>query len=184
MLSISVFLGCSPWSHEQSDTTEWLHFHLYALEKEMATHSSVLAWRIPGTREPGGLPSMGSHRVGHNWVTSQSLFTYMHWRRKWHPTPVFLPGEFQGQGSLVGCHLWSRTESDATEATQQQQQHNHSLSSSRPRYLVNSSQNVFETSSSFHACPWNFCFVVDGWDFSCWLLDLHSLSVSNICRNH
>ena len=40
-------------------------FHLHALEKEMATHSSVLAWRIPGTGEPGGLPSMGSHRVGH-----------------------------------------------------------------------------------------------------------------------
>ena len=42
-------------------------FHFNALEKEMATHSSVLAWRIPGTGEPGGLPSMGSHRVGHNW---------------------------------------------------------------------------------------------------------------------
>ena len=42
-------------------------FHFRALEKEMATHSSVLAWRIPGTREPGGLPSMGSHRVGHDW---------------------------------------------------------------------------------------------------------------------
>ena len=45
----------------------------------------------------------------------------MHWRRKWHPTPVFLPGESQGQGSLVGCRLWGRTESDTTEATQQQQ---------------------------------------------------------------
>ena len=46
-----------------SDFTFTFHFH--ALEKEMATHSSVLAWRIPGTEEPGGLPSMGSHRVGH-----------------------------------------------------------------------------------------------------------------------
>ena len=46
--------------------TERLHFHFPALEKEMATHSSVLAWRIPGTGEPGGLPSMGSHRVGHD----------------------------------------------------------------------------------------------------------------------
>ena len=46
----------------------------------------------------------------------------MHWRRKWQPTPVFLPGEFQGQGSLAGCRLWGRTESDTTEATQQQQQ--------------------------------------------------------------
>ena len=47
-----------------SDFTFMFHFH--ALEKEMATHSSVLAWRIPGTGEPGGLPSMGLHRVGHN----------------------------------------------------------------------------------------------------------------------
>ena len=49
-----------------------------------------------------------------------SFFTFMHWRRKWQPTPVFLPRESQGQGSLVGCHLWGRTESDTTEATQQQ----------------------------------------------------------------
>ena len=48
-----------------SDFTFTFHFH--ALEKAMATHSSVLAWRIPGTEEPGGLPSMGSHRVGHDW---------------------------------------------------------------------------------------------------------------------
>ena len=61
-------VGCSPWGHEELDTTERLHFHfsLSSLEKEMATHSSVLAWRIPGTGEPGGLPSMGSHRVGHD----------------------------------------------------------------------------------------------------------------------
>ena len=52
----------------QSDTTERLHFHFHfhALEKETATHSSVLAWRVPGTGKPGGLPSMGSHRVGHD----------------------------------------------------------------------------------------------------------------------
>ena len=58
-------VGCSPWGREELDTTERLHFH--ALEKEMATHSSVLAWRIPGTGEPGGLPSMGSHGVGPDW---------------------------------------------------------------------------------------------------------------------
>ena len=60
--------GCSPWGLEESDTTQRLpfHFHFHALEKEMATHSSVLAWRIPGTVEPSGLPSMGSHRVGHD----------------------------------------------------------------------------------------------------------------------
>ena len=57
-------VGCSPWGLEESDMTEQLHFH--ALKKEMATHSSVLAWRIPGVAEPGGLPSMGLHRVGHD----------------------------------------------------------------------------------------------------------------------
>ena len=56
------------------------------------------------------------------WVTSLSLFTFMHWRRKWQPTPVFLPGESQGWQSLVGCHLWDHTESDTTEATRPQQQ--------------------------------------------------------------
>ena len=60
-------VGCSPWGLEESDTTERLHFHFHALEKEMATHSSVLAWRSPGTGEPGGPPSMGSHRVRHHW---------------------------------------------------------------------------------------------------------------------
>ena len=60
-------VSCSPWGLEESDTTERLHFHFHALEKEMAAHSSVLAWRIPETAEPGGLPSMGLHRVGHNW---------------------------------------------------------------------------------------------------------------------
>ena len=63
--------------------------------------------------EPGGLQSMRSPRVGHDWATSLSFFTSMHWRRKWQPTPVFLPGESQGQGSLVGCCLWvtqSRTQ--------------------------------------------------------------------------
>ena len=61
--------------------------------------------------------SMGLLRVGHNSATFLSLFTFMHWRRKWQPTPVFLPGESQGRGSLVGCHLWGHTESDTTEAT-------------------------------------------------------------------
>ena len=62
-------MGCSPRGRKELDTTERLSdftFHFHALEKEMATHSSVLAWRILGTAEPGGLPSMGSHRVGHN----------------------------------------------------------------------------------------------------------------------
>ena len=61
-------MGCSPWGRKELDTTDrlHLHFHFSALEKEMATHSSVLAWRIPGMGEPGGLPSMGPHPVGHD----------------------------------------------------------------------------------------------------------------------
>ena len=86
-------------------------------EKAMAPYSSTLAWKIPWMEEPGRLQSMGSLRVGHNWAISLSLFTFMHWRRKRQPTPVFLPGESQGWGSLVGCHLWGRTESDTTEVT-------------------------------------------------------------------
>ena len=94
----------------------------------MATHSSTPAWKIPWMEEPGRLQSMGLLGVGHDWATSLSLFTFMHWRRKWQPTPVFLPGESQGRGSLVGCHLWGRTESDTTEATEQQQQQQSNIS--------------------------------------------------------
>ena len=69
------------------------------MEKAMATHSSALAWKIPWMEEPGRLQSMGSRRVGHDWATSLSLFTFLHWRRKWQPTLVFLPGESQGRGA-------------------------------------------------------------------------------------
>ena len=84
-------------------------------EKAMAPHSSTLAWEIPWMVEPGRLQFMGSLRVRHDWVTSLSLFTFMHWRRKWQPTPVFLPGESQGPepGGLLSMgshrvgHDWS-----------------------------------------------------------------------------
>ena len=125
------------WGHKELDTTEWLNWTEQSLrenislskmscfvvqssvlaEKAIAPHSSTLAWKIPWMEKPGRLQSMGSLRVGHNWATSLSLFTFMHWRTKWQPTPVFLPGESQGRGSLVGCHLWGRTESDTTEVT-------------------------------------------------------------------
>ena len=105
----------------------------------MAPHSSTLAWKIPWTKEPGGLQSMGSLRVGHDWANSLSLFTFMHWRRKWQPTPVFLPGESQGRQSLVGCRLRGHTESDTTEATWQQQHSGykwHGLDSSISSFLI------------------------------------------------
>ena len=64
----------------------------------------------------GGAWWAAVHGVAKSW-TRLSFFTFMHCRRKWQPTPVFLPGESQGQGSLVGCRLWGRTESDTTDAT-------------------------------------------------------------------
>ena len=109
----------------ESDTTEHMHmitespysWHLImsvgdycrhltlTTEKAMAPHSSTLAWKIQWMEEPGRLQSMGSLRVRHDWATSLSLFIFRHWRRKWQPTPVFLPGESQGWGSLVGYRL-------------------------------------------------------------------------------
>ena len=88
-------------------------FYLFVLISDVdgegnGTSTSTLAWKIPWMEEPGGLQSMGSLRVGHDLVTSRSLFSFMHSRRKWQPTPVFLPGESQGWGSLVGCRLWGR----------------------------------------------------------------------------
>ena len=63
----------------------------------MAPHSSTLAWKVPWTEEPDRLKSM--LRFRHNWATSLSLFTFMHWRRKWQPTPAFLRGESQDGGA-------------------------------------------------------------------------------------
>jgi len=85
------------------------------LEKAMAPHSSTLAWKIPWMEEPGRLQSMGSLRVRHDWVTSLSLFTFMHWRRKWQPTWVFLPGESPWQRSLRDYSPWGCKESDTAE---------------------------------------------------------------------
>ena len=81
----------------------------------MATYSNTLAWKTPWMEEPGRLQSMGLLRVGHDWATSLSLFTCMHWRRKWQPTPVFLPGKCHGQRSLVSYSPPSCKESDTTE---------------------------------------------------------------------
>ena len=82
---------------------DWLIFVSYMVEGAQKlcgisfykgiTHSSTLAWKIPWTEGPGGLQSMGSLGVGHDWATSLYFSTFMHWRRKWQPTPVFLPGE-------------------------------------------------------------------------------------------
>ena len=120
-------------------------------EKAMVPHFSTLAWKIPWAEEPGGLQSMGSLGVRHDWATSLSLFTFMHWRRNWQPTPVFLPGESQGRGSLVGCRLWGYTESDTTEVTwQQQQSDNVAMSVFLPSVQTACNVNIQGTSHHQH----------------------------------
>ena len=113
----SILSGPTPLPLSQFPFMFYLGSCSSFLQKAMTPHSSTLAWKIPWTEEPGRLQSMRSLRVWHDWATSLSLFTFMHWRRKWQPTPVFLPGESQGRGSLVGCCLWGRTELDTTEET-------------------------------------------------------------------
>ena len=128
--SISLFCGichvsevrqlwvlCTLCSRPWDRNLLYLFISCAASEKAMAPHSNTLAWKIPWVEEPGRLQSVGSLGVGHDWATSLSLFTIMHWRKKWQPTPVFLPGESQGRGSMVGCCLWGRTELDTTEVT-------------------------------------------------------------------
>ena len=105
-------------SMEQNRNSRDKSMHLWTpSEKAMAPYSSTLAWKIPWMEEPGRLQSTGSRRVGQDWGPSLSLFTFMHWRRKWQPTPVFLPGESQGWRNLVGFCLKGRTELDTTEVT-------------------------------------------------------------------
>ena len=118
-------------------------FYKVTRKGSMAPHSTTLAWKIPWTEEPGGLQSMRSLRVRHDWATSLSLFTFMHWRRNWQPIPVFFPGESQGRRSLVGCHLWGCRESDTTEATQQQQQQQERIGKTlESLMLVNKSKEI------------------------------------------
>ena len=95
----------------------------------------------PWTEEPGR-----SLRVRHDRVTSLSLFSFMHCRRKWQPTPVFLPGESQGQQSLVGFRLWGRTESGMTESTYQQQQQHEKLTINSLNSSVQFSRSVMSNS--------------------------------------
>ena len=91
---LQVLACCSPWGRQELDTTEWLHFP--SLEKEMATHSSILAWRIAGTAEPGGLPSLGSHsrtwlkRRSSNMIINTFEFTLTH-TLTWQCNTIVIP---------------------------------------------------------------------------------------------
>ena len=119
-LFLHMFNNCINWMLSESfhQCTIFINYIVY-WEKAMAPHSSTVAWKIPWMEEPGRLQSMRLLRVRHDWVTSLSLSTFMHWRRKWQPTPVFLPEESHGRRSVVGGSPWGRTESDMTEATWQ-----------------------------------------------------------------
>ena len=133
----------------------------YWTEKTMAPHSSTLGWKIPWTEEPGRLQSMGSWRVGHDWVTSLSLFTFMHWRRKWQPTPVFLRGESQGRGA------WRAAV--------------HGVTMSRPRLSTHeqTSQTLHILNCAFYVHAYSFSYVVNFFFVASWLLIPEMLCTSN-----
>ena len=111
-IHIFELVFCFIYIYIYTHTHTYIYVYVYVLEKAMAPHSSTFVWKIPWTEEPGRLQSMGSWRVK---ATSFLIFTFMHWKRKWQSTLVFLPREFQGRGSLVGCRLWGHTELDMTE---------------------------------------------------------------------
>ena len=121
----SIFSSIKVFSSELALHIRWPKYWSFSLSISPSNEKSGMTsfrieWfdlAVQGTEKPGRLQSMGLLRVRYDWATSLSLFTVMHWRRKWQPTPVFLPGESQGQGSLVDCRLWGRTESDTTEVT-------------------------------------------------------------------
>ena len=105
-----TFSSVQSLSRVQLFATPWI-----AACQAMAPHSSTLAGKLPWTEEPGRLQSMGSLRVGHDWATSLSLFTFMDWRRKWQPTPVLLPGNSHRQRGLADYSPWGHKGSNMTE---------------------------------------------------------------------
>ena len=112
---IFLFAFIIPWS--TNFPLPWfIYIYVYISEKAMAPHSSTLAWKIPWAKEPGRLQSMGSQRVRHDWATSLSLFTFMHWRREmathssvlaWRIPGTGEPGGLLSMGSHRVGHDWS-----------------------------------------------------------------------------
>ena len=136
------------------------------MEKVMTPHSSTLVWKIPWTEEPTGrLHSMRLWRVRHDWVTSLSLFTFMHWRRKWQPTPVFLPGESQGQRSLVAAIYGV-----AQSRTQLKWLRSSSTTLWKRQCLHHFRDEKTESQSGDRHCPSMISFIQKNWNFSLSLL--------------
>ena len=100
LLTLSLVLRFKSLESVSSETD---YLFTYSGEGNGTPLQYSFAWRVPWMEEPGRLQSMGSLRVGHDWATLLSLFTFTHWRKKWQPTPVFLPGESQGRQSLVAA---------------------------------------------------------------------------------
>ena len=105
-----VITAHTPWHFA---TLTYTSITLYLNASPLRADTTIY---LPRMEAPGRLQSMGLLGVRHDWATSLSLFTFTHWRRNWQPTPASLPGESQGRGSLVGCHLWCCTESYTNES--------------------------------------------------------------------
>ena len=129
----------------------WLPWLGLPMEKAMALQSSTFAWKIQWTEKPGRLHTMGSLRVRHDWATSLSLFTFMHWRRNWQPPPVFfLPGESQGRWRLMGCGVaqsqtWLKRLSSSSSRTSKYMMNN-CRESRHPGLVPNLRGNAFRFS--------------------------------------
>jgi len=102
-------------------THYWIYCYLgKQAEKPMAPHSSTLAWKNPWMEEPGGLQSMGSWRVRHDWATSLSLFTFMHWRRKWQPTQCSCLENSRDGGAISGVtYSWTQLKQLSSSSSRQ-----------------------------------------------------------------
>ena len=117
-------VGCCPWGHSESDMTERLHFH-FSLPCIGEGNGNPLQYFCLENPRDGGDWQAAIYGVTQSWTRLSSFdftFHFHHWRRKWQTPPVFLPGESQGWGRLMGCRLWGHPEVDTTEVTQQQQQ--------------------------------------------------------------
>jgi len=104
--------GVARVGHDWANSLSLFTFHFHALEKEMATHSSVLAWRIPGTGKPGGLPSLGLHRVGHNWSDLAAAELFRIWHKLVRNNQVQDGGRFNFQWALfqwASLHTYCNT---------------------------------------------------------------------------
>ena len=111
-------VGCSPWGCKELDTTERLHFH-FLLSCIGEGKGNPLQCSCLENPRDGGAWWAAVYGVAQSRTRLKRLNSSSIWfrRRRWHPTPVLLPGKSHGRRSLVGCRLWGRTESDTTEAT-------------------------------------------------------------------